>query len=231
MPDRPERDLRKNPIFSKLDVGIWENRHNLPWPKTGERLLDNPAGEEGYVFPYKEWFPNDFERLGFFAHLFQERARDLVRLWVHSSDKPENFVYAVGFMYRHAIELYLKDIIARHASFANADSKAQAEAIKGHNLISLWGKVKPIISDFTEAHEIRNFEAQLAELHQLDEGSDGFRYPFGFSGRFGNRKPLLDGVAYVSFDNLVWILDGLCNWLATSEDMEEQHLHHGTGDS
>lgn len=223
MPSRSERDLRTCPIFSEPGVSIWDNRENMPWPKPGESLLSDGMGSETFVFPYEKMFPSDHERLGFFAMLFQERARDLVRVWLRSNDKPENYVYAVGFLYRHGIELYLKDIIARSYWFRRLGLKAQRAALDGHRLCELWDRVKPLIAVYIENDEARTFEKQLLQLDELDRSSDGFRYPFGFADRNGIRRPLLDGIAYQSFDNLVWILDGVCSWLASVGDMEEQY--------
>jgi hypothetical protein len=223
MPDRSERDLRNCPIFSEPDVSLSDHRENMPRPRPGEFLLSDTVGSETFVFPYEKWFPDDHDRLGFFAMLFQERARDLVRVWLRTHDKPENFVYAVGFLYRHSIELYLKDIVARSTWFRGLSLKAQRTAIDGHGLRGLWERAKPVMADYVEDDEAGTFEKQLVQLDELDKSSDGFRYPFRFSDREGNRKPVLEGMAYRSFDNLVWILDGLCSWLATTADMEQQY--------
>lgn len=228
MADRSERDLRNCPIFSEPGVSLWDNRENMPWPRAGESLLSDVVGSETFVFPYEKWFPDDHERLGFFAMLFQERARDLVRAWLRTNDKPENFIYAVGFLYRHSIELYLKDIVARSTWFRGLSLKAQRTAIDGHRLCELWGRAKPLMADYIEDDEVRTFERQLLQLDELDRGSDGFRYPFRFSDREGNRKPVLEGITYQSFDNLVWILDGLCSWLAATANMEQQYSDYLT---
>ncbi len=223
MTQRPERKLRTCPIFAEPGVDLWDNRDNMPWPTAGESLLSDTVGAEAYVFPLEKWVADDFERLGYFSMFFQEQARELVRNWLTSHDKPENVMYAVGFFYRHAIELRLKSIIASHKSFATLTLQEQKKALERHGLSNLWGSAKPLIAEYIEDSRMVDFERQLHELDTLDRGSDGFRYPFRFADKQGTRKPPLAGIAKKSFDNFVWILDGLCGWLATAEDAEEQY--------
>jgi hypothetical protein len=219
MNNRAERDLRTCPTFA--DVPIWDNRENMPWPKRGDSLLSNRIGAEAYVFPYDEWIPDELERLGFFAMLFVDRARDLVREWLETRDKPENFVYAVGYLYRHAIELELKAAIARSEFFRSKNMQEQRALLNDHSIHRLWLTLKVLIARLADNGDIDVIERQLLELHRLDERSDGFRYPFRFVDQEGHRQSLLGGLRFKSFDNLVWVLDGLGSWLSTLQDMEQ----------
>jgi hypothetical protein len=108
------------------------------------RALTAPFAKQN-VFPYEDWIPDELERLSFFAMLYVERARDLVRLWLTTRDKPENFVYAVGFLYRHAIELELKATIAWSDWFRSLTSREQRTTLWGHGLKELWKTAKPLV--------------------------------------------------------------------------------------
>jgi hypothetical protein len=207
-------------VFASDDKSLWALRENMPWPTVGDELLDPAIGSEGYVYTYEEWIPDDLDRLSFLARQYQECARDLVRQWLKVGSSPESIVYVVGFLYRHALELNLKAIITRHAPFRSSDPAHQAEVLKDHSLRRLWNRAKELIAGLFEAEEVKLVERLLLEVHELDAVSDGFRYPFGFLDKSGHRKPLLAGLAYSSFDNFVWILDGLNSWLRTTEDIE-----------
>jgi hypothetical protein len=139
-----------------------------------------------------------------------------------SRDKPENFVYAVGYLYRHAIELELKATIARSPWFRMKTSMEQRDVLREHSLHKLWYKVKPLIHDLVEDADAQSFESQLLELHRLDERSDGFRYPFRFVDSDGRRQSVLDGLRFKSFDNFVWILEGLSSWVSSLEGEAER---------
>jgi hypothetical protein len=158
--------------------------------------------------------------------LYIERARDLVRLWLTTRDKPENFVYAVGFLYRHAIELELKATIAWSDWFRSLTPREQRTTLWGHGLKELWKTAKPLVEHLVTEDEIEPFEVQLLELDRLDERSDGFRYPFRFVDREGHRQSLLGGLSFKSFDNFVWILEGLSAWVKSLQDEEERHREY-----
>lgn len=217
----PERDLQDSPLFC-FEVDLWENRDNVPWPRLGESLLSNAVGQEDLVYLYDDWIPSELERLGFYAMFFEERAQELAWLWKRTHQKSENFLYPVGFLYRHAIELHLKHVIAASAWFRAQTPENQRAALHTHRLRNLWDRARALIAEYSDEVEMRPFESQLIELDELDQNSDGFRYPFGFVGKSGTRKPLLAGVAYQSFDNFVWVLQGMCSWLSASADAKAQ---------
>lgn len=129
-------------------------------------------------------------------------------------------------MYRHALELYLKAAIARSQPFHSLSPADQRHELQDHSLSRLWAKVKPLLSPNIDATDADTFEAQLLQLNKLDEKSDGFRYPFGFQDKGGTRKAVLDGLSESSFDNFVWILDGLVNWVSGLEDAEERYREY-----
>ncbi|HKU68295.1 MAG TPA: hypothetical protein VJP85_11020 [Candidatus Baltobacteraceae bacterium] len=194
----------------------------MPELSDDDSVLAAVVGSEDDIFAVASWIPNDLERLGYFALYYRERARDLVRLALKSNQGAENSAYVVGYLYRHAIELFMKSIIASDPSFRQLTEAEQGEAIWGHDLRVLWNRVKPILSQYDEI-EIGRAEKTLLELHALDERSDGFRYPFKVM-RDGKRVPLLNAFGGKSFDNFVWVLDALCSWFEMADDAQDRHL-------
>jgi len=221
---RPERDLKDSPVFGEWEGPREFGTDSLPFPKLGESLLSDPIGSEGYIRLYEKWGFSKLEGLSFFAMFYQERARELVRAWLRSHENAENFVYPVGFLYRHCIELNMKAAIVRSSWFRDLSPKRKEKKFRTHSLAKLWGMLKPILSEFTSDDEIKPFEEQLLELERLDESSQGFRYPFGgFDHETGKPGPLLEGLVGKSFDNLVWVLDGMANWLSATADVEQEY--------
>jgi hypothetical protein len=96
--------------------------------------------------------------------------------------------------------------------------------IEGHSIAALWEAAKDVITPYMNAKDIKVAEGQLMELHSLDARSDGFRYPFAFAKQDGSRQPLAKELSYASFDNFVWVLEGLCSWLHLTADIEQEYL-------
>jgi hypothetical protein len=167
-------------------------------------LLSDPIGSEDYIRLYEKWGFSKLEGLSFFAMFYQERARELVRVWLRSHENAENFVYPVGFLYRHCIELNIKAAVVRSSWFRDLNSKRKEKKFRTHSLAKLWRMLKPILSEFTSDEVMEPFEEQLLELERLDESSQGFRYPFsGFDHKTGKPGPLLEGQVGKSSGNLV----------------------------
>jgi hypothetical protein len=163
------------------------------------------------------------EQLSFFAMFYEQRARELVRQWLQTSERPENFVYPVGFLYRHSIELKMKAAIARSPWFKRLEPFCKKEVFRKHDLSALWKLLKPIVSEYMEPEDLEPFETQLVELQRLDATSQGFRYPFNGIDAEGDPGPLLEGLVGKSFDNLVWALDGMTQWLGQTADIESEY--------
>lgn len=191
---------------------------NMPTLADGDTLLASAQGLEDDILPVSAWVLNEFERLGYFAMYYRDRARDLVRLSLKTRLGAENYFYVVGYLYRHAIELYMKSIIASAPSFHTLSEKEQSELVYGHDLSVLWDRVKPRIERLYDTPELQLVERLVLELHDLDEKSDGFRYPFVSVRKTGQREPLLQSVGQISYDNFAWVMESLCSWFAATED-------------
>jgi hypothetical protein len=224
---RSERNLNTSLTFgghdSPLDLQAIA-AHDFPFPRLGEPLLLRPVGAESDIRSYAKSGFKKLGGLGFFALFYVERARELVRVWLDSHESAENFVYPVGFLYRHCIELNMKAAIVRSSWFRSLDLTCKQDVFKKHDLSALWDWLKPIVSEYMEAKQIAPFAEQLRELARLDAKSEGFRYPFGrLDSETGDAAPLLEGLAGMSFDNLVWVLDGMVEWLSHTADAEQDY--------
>ena len=166
------------------------------------------------------YYPRAFDEYG--QRALKEVVPELIP--VEESDHAENFVYPVGFLYRHCIELNMKAAIVRSSWFRNLSPERKEKKFKTHSLAKLWKILKRILSEFISDEEIEPLEKQLLELERLDKSSQGFRYPFSvFDPETGKPGPLLEGLVGKSFDNLVRVLDGMANWLSNTADVEEEY--------
>lgn len=216
---RPERDLRNCPLFCDDRADLWKLRENMPTLEPGDSLLDVVVGNEDDILPLTAWVPSELERIGYFADYYMERARDLVQCSLNTGLGAENYFYVVAFLYRHAIELYLKSIIASPSSFRTLPEPDQAALIYGHDLEKLWNRARPIAQRLVDDEYLKLADGPLLELSALDKASDAFRYPFKVEDKkTGERKPLLGGLGQISFHNFVWVIEGLCAWFKGVEN-------------
>lgn len=98
-------------------------------------------------------------------------------LVLHINEKASNqdsLVYPVVFLYRHHLELLLKNIIDNGLKLLGNDD----ERPKNHNLDSLWSGVKKIILKVWESspEESKFIDHIIGELNKYDQYSMSFRY-------------------------------------------------------
>lgn len=165
------------------------------WPQDGDKLFvastwlyDAPVvrdpGERFYRMPMGYKRAADL--------LIEQAARDLV-------DR-NNVIYAALFCYRQAVELFLKKLLADFAPELQAS---------GHDLSKLWEAFVRMMR--ARGHEKENgLEAVaviVAELHDADGRSDGFRYPTDT-----RNLPFKFGDKGVDLENLLDVMNGVANF-------------------
>lgn len=168
------------------------------WPKDGDRLFtastwayDAPVvrhpGERFYRMPM------GYKRAG--DLLVEQAARDLV-------DR-SNVIYAALFCYRQAIELFLKKLIS---DFGRIGPSAVP---KTHDLSELWALFMAIVRarGREQEHGMSAVAAIVAELHDADRKSDGFRFPTDHK-----NMPFAFGDRDIDLDNLHQVMEGIANF-------------------
>jgi hypothetical protein len=126
------------------------------------------------------WYGQPIEKLASYAEAYHSTAR---RLFEKSSPDELRDINAcpVVLLYRHSLELYLKEILINGQRILQHDSKPflVAKDILNHDLCKLW-------RELIRLHEQLgwSWEADLAahgsvieEFHSTDMGGFSFRYP------------------------------------------------------
>lgn len=90
-------------------------------------------------------------------------------------------VYPIGFLFRHYIELSLKDLIGIGHELADGDVASPS----GHELLKLWGRARLHIErEFSgEGEQLDRAEELVSELARTDPTSQVFRYRVDTQGR------------------------------------------------
>lgn len=119
----------------------------------------------------------DFSQL---ARYYLESANALIERSVEDSSKLDVYVYSAVFLYRHSIELLLKELIWM-SNFILGKGKNFS---RSHHLMNLWQALKAnaislLKFDFPmNKKEIQYVETILREVMKYDPESDSFRYPY-----------------------------------------------------
>ena len=190
---------KKEDILFRGDLPDWHNNACLNVRPTGDEL----AYTEGY----------------------RRAARCLVEHVSKTGRSQDFLVYPVIFLYRHNIELCLKEIIqaALQLLNRNADEK-QKKNLNGHRLDDLWRDAKSLLSEVATSagwqnlpkSDVDGIESYIRQISIIDPQSFSFRYARSKKGEkyippqlhHINLRHFLDHI-----ETLVEYLDGLSEGL------------------
>ena len=100
-------------------------------------------------------------------------------LFQHSTEcsrlSPDYIIFPLAFLWRHYVELALKEIIVLGRELRG---EVRADFTAHHRLGDLWTVGRPYIVEHgsPDAPELANIEANINELERIDPYATGFRY-------------------------------------------------------
>ncbi len=152
------------------------------WPKKGDKLFSN-EGDGHYFHLDSIWWNNPG-----YSRYFKEAADILIEANETSLGKPyrDELFFPVCYLYRHCLELKLKEIVRLGIVLRVLSRKEGKEALNNHNLAKLWTKAKKPIDDCWpngDQTDIKAVEAIINEFHQADRTGQAFRYQTDRDGR------------------------------------------------
>ncbi len=134
--------------------------------KITESLLTTYGAPDGRC-SYNAWFTPDWDT---YADGYKEAADAIVEHAIANHGRIDWYVYPVMFLYRHYLELRVKEILG----------KCGRTVRRTHSLEVLWRELLPEISKRRrgdQAHFTRYLGERFAEFHRIDQKSLIFRYP------------------------------------------------------
>ncbi|MFC1834352.1 hypothetical protein ACFL2Q_06425 [Thermodesulfobacteriota bacterium] len=171
---------------------------------------------------HKEW--------GLYAMGFKEAADLLVNHVEEGGISQDFLVYPVGFLYRHYLELAMKDLIRLGRELQYIDEPVP----RTHNIQRLWGICRQVLlSAFPDdpTEELDEIERLIDELSRGDPKSTAFRYPEETSGSLS-----LPGIDLINLSGLrqtvhkiSLTLEGSCSALEEAlQYKREIESYHGS---
>lgn len=182
MSSGPELGLQREIIMA-------DNGFN--WPKKGDRAFGpsvssaDRARLEAFVMP-----SNGSYVVGF------KRAADMILATAQGDEQnPDDLFFPVAYLYRHHLELMLKELVRLGAQIGAIETtaacppqacpccghapKAHKNPLLGHNLHKLWNNAKQLIKAVwpdSPDDDLNAVEQMILEFHRLDPTGQAFRY-------------------------------------------------------
>jgi hypothetical protein len=202
---------------------IVDDDPGLPGPlEPGDRLR-MLVGASRYETDLAHWLPEHPYNEGF------RRAAEI--LGDHISRFPEDIAdltMPLMYCYRHSVELRLKHLWTVAAWLETG----AAEPLEGHDLCTLWHKVKPVLSRRVPTHrrdlsELATADIIVREIAELDPRGEGFRYPEKLK-KFGG-GPTLPPDVRINLENVGKIMPKLLEFLDdAAADIVDELLERGS---
>lgn len=162
------------------------------------------------------------------------RAADILIRHIDETARDQDFlVYPVVFLYRHHIELQIKQVTGLARQLLRRDDSPGSDKVT-HNLNSLWEAARKLLLQADETltpSSFRRVSSVIRALNEADLRATGFRYA---RTREGGRS--LEGIHYINtrrFGEQMAAasddLDGIDNGLRYLLDLENEMRGHENG--
>ncbi|MCY4391991.1 MAG: hypothetical protein OXE43_08055 [Chloroflexi bacterium] len=147
------------------------------YPEIGKSIFGG-VGSEGEASLETDW-----RSASGYRHAYQTAAdklvQDLGESGGFSDDDPDVLVYPVLFLYRHCLELRIKETLLCLRILQDV----QPEIPEGHGLAGLWKEARRRLLEHSEGTGewdpfVPDLEARILEFHTIDKDSTGLRYSF-----------------------------------------------------
>jgi hypothetical protein len=181
-------------------------------PRKGERLFrgdlrdwkNNACLRQGDDYAYREGYL---------------RGAQLLVQQVGETSRDQDFlVYPIVFLYRHYIELTLKDIITRARYLVERElSEAEKKHLTSHRLDLLWNDFKPLSGDIAKAggwvdlppEDIHGIEDYILQISEVDPNSYSLRYAHSKKGE----PSLPELLTHINLRHFGELMDRLARYL------------------
>ena len=194
----------------KISLGI----PKLNWPKAGDEPFvasKNPRHAARLDMTHRTF--------GVYACAYKEAADRVVACAIRRKTRYPDFdMFPIGFLYRHYLELILKDIICE----GRRCTLKHAGLLGCHDLLKLWEDARTVIEGLFPAQvgkEMIAAENCISKFNRVDASAQEFRYPVDTK-----QQKTLHALTRVDLRNLKNVMTRLANFLdSTSEAIAEMN--------
>lgn len=161
------------------------------WPDSPLKFsCDDPQADTGHpAYCCLDWMKDHFGTDGVLSASFAQAADRIIdhRLSRPQSNSDDGLFMPVAYLYRHSIELNVKELIRFFISTGDLqDSKSLRRLLeRSHSLFALWNQIEPAIRDLADDESDQaadNVKSFLARLDACDPGGTSLRYSKSLNG-------------------------------------------------
>ena len=193
--------MKKDPKHLDLDFSL------VPDLRPGDALFRRAA----------YWSRNAHLTLGgkgieSYAVGYKEAADVLAARFLEDWQGMDGLVYPIVFLYRHALELRLKQVIVAGQQLLDISVDFQEELLDKHKLLELWKIYRKILRGVKcwpadPPQTLDAIEALVKDFDEKDPEGINFRYPHTIKRKGG--KPTLPNLTHVDIKNLHEVMQRL----------------------
>ena len=165
--------------------------NSFAWPDSSLEFScdDSTADINSAAFCCLDWMRNHCNADGALAYYYSRAADKIIehRLSLPQSNSDDGLFMPVTFLYRHSIELRLKELIIFFISTGELAKSSKLEKLLqgSHSLSKLWIRIEPVIrklapdKDDPAADHVSSF---IERLDACDPGGTSMRYSRSLNG-------------------------------------------------
>lgn len=195
----------------------------MNWPQKGDKAFIGGYDHRSPVYASLEWLKGS--GYDYIPTSFKEAADKIVNNLESgkSTMHADIFFFPVCYLYRHSIELELKNIIEIGVRLGIlSDDKKHKELQGSHSLHPLWNRAEVALKEFYAGDPPEDLNAAgclVQQFHEIDKTGQSFRYSTTKTGE----STLDNAPKSVDLANLRDKIDGLYNFLTATQ--------HGMGEA
>ena len=153
---------------------------SVPWPTTKDHLFKEDS----------DWWHNARIDLGgknweSYAAGYKEAGDLLAMRFIRKWQSNDVLTYPMVFLYRHYVELRLKQLIILGQRALNEPAQFNSEASENHQLLQLWKSCREILEKLADkgfwpkdpVNILDGVGGLIREFHTKDPSATNFRYP------------------------------------------------------
>jgi len=152
---------------------------DIPWPGDKDKIFTEGVNNSLQAYlEYAKYFTTD----ALLAEAFKKSA-DAILSQIETgriSEHPDVYFFPVNYLYRHAIELYLKHLIQYGIQLNILEEDGKLAGMMGnHELYPLWNKTRIVLEEVWpegNKNDLKNVERLIQEFHEVDKSGQNFRY-------------------------------------------------------
>ncbi len=159
---------------------------------------------------------------GYYASGFRLAGFRLADHVCANGSEQDTLIYPIVYLYRHHVELVLKDIIRTAAWLLDRELSNEAEkALNGHGLSTLWNIAKPMLQPVCESADnppfpvadIEGINSYIAQLDKHDPDGQRFRYATIRKAKPGSNHSLAPELKHVNIRQFAEAMEKLADHL------------------